>query len=300
MITAYNADYTVDYSAIREIAAYYLEKGCDGVFSVCQSSEMFYLSLDERVKIASTVVEVFKKAGKNVVVSGHISDSFESQVYELTAMSETGADSVVLISNKLDIMNEGDEEWIKNCEKLISRLPQQVTLGIYECPHPYKRLLTDHIIDWCADTGRFSFIKDTCCDVKMLESRLTQLSNFAKLGGRSIKLYNANAQTLLYTLRLGAAGYSGVMANFHPELYAWLCKNPEHEKAETVASILSMAAFTESMSYPVTAKYHMNLEGIKMTELTRNPSKPVLTEYNRHIVRDMRALASTVYNTYCI
>ena len=35
-------------------------------------------------------------------------------------------------------------------------------------------------------------------------------------------LFNANAQTLLPSLELGAAGFSGVMANFHPDLYARL------------------------------------------------------------------------------
>ena len=44
-----------------------------------------------------------------------------------------------------------------------------------------------------------------------------------------MKLYNANTSTLLESMKYGAAGYSGVMANFHPALYAWLLENWEKE-----------------------------------------------------------------------
>ena len=91
--------------------------------------------------------------------------------------------------------------------------------GFYECPYPYKRVLSAENIKWCADTGRFFFLKDTCCDARQIQEKLKVLK------GTQLKLYNANTATLLESLRGGAAGYSGVMANFHPELYEWLCKN---------------------------------------------------------------------------
>ena len=48
-----------------------------------------------------------------------------------------------------------------------------------------------------------------------------------------MKLYNANTATLLESMREGAAGYSGVMANFHPELYVWLTENWKNEPEKT-------------------------------------------------------------------
>ena len=282
MITPYHDDNTVDYEAVKNITKWYIEQGCKGIFAVCQSSEMIYLSLEEKVNIAKTVVETVKESGKDVsvVASGHTSDDVNAQVEELTAIAGTGVDAIVWVSNRLDLHNDGDDVWIKNAEHLLSRLPKDIAIGIYECPHPYKRLLTKKILDWCISTGRFTFIKDTCCDPDMLLDRLNQIK------GTSVKLYNANSQTLLYTLRNGAAGFSGIMCNFHPDLYNWLVENydKEPEKAEKIQNFLCLSSFLEVLAYPQTAKYHMNKCGVKMSLWSRSCDHKKFTKYQRMII----------------
>lgn len=285
MITPYHDDNTVDYEAVKNITNWYIDNGCTGIFAVCQSSEMIYLSLDEKVKIAKTVVETVKASGKNVsvVASGHNSDDMNAQIEEMTAIANTGVDAIVWVSNRLDLHNDGDDVWIKNAEYLLSKLPEDIAIGIYECPYPYKRLLTPKILDWCISTGRFAFIKDTCCDPDMLEARLEQLK------GTSIKLFNANSQTFLYTLRHGAAGFSGIMGNFHPDLYAWVCDNyeKEPEKAERVQGFLTLTAFLEALAYPQTAKYHMNKVGVSMSLWSRSCDQKKFTKYQRMIIDEL-------------
>lgn len=285
MITPYHDDNTVDYEAVKNITNWYIDNGCTGIFAVCQSSEMIYLSLEEKVKIAKTVVETVKASGKNVsvVASGHNSDDMNAQIEEMTAIANTGVDAIVWVSNRLDLHNDGDDVWIKNAEYLLSKLPEDIAIGIYECPYPYKRLLTPKILDWCISTGRFAFIKDTCCDPDMLEARLEQLK------GTSIKLFNANSQTFLYTLRHGAAGFSGIMGNFHPDLYAWVCDNyeKEPEKAERVQGFLTLTAFLEALAYPQTAKYHMNKAGVPMSLWSRSCDQKKFTKYQRMIIDEL-------------
>lgn len=285
MITPYRDDNTVDYEAVKNITNWYIDNGCTGIFAVCQSSEMIYLSLDEKIKIAKTVVETVKASGKNVsvVASGHNSDDMNAQIEEMTAMANTGVDAIVWVSNRLDLHNDGDDVWIKNAEHLLSKLPEDIAIGIYECPYPYKRILTPKILDWCISTGRFTFIKDTCCDPDMLDARLEQLKE------TSIKLFNANSQTFLYTLRHGAAGFSGIMGNFHPDLYAWVCENyeKEPEKAERVQGFLTLTAFLEVLAYPQTAKYHMNKVGVPMSLWSRSCDKKKFTKYQRMIIDEL-------------
>lgn len=285
MITPYHDDNTVDYEAVKNITNWYIENGCTGIFAVCQSSEMVYLSLEEKVKIAKTVVETVKESGKDVsvVASGHNSDDMDAQVRELAAIAETGVDAIVWVSNRLDLQNDGDDTWIRNAEKLLAQLPDDIAIGIYECPYPYKRLLTPKILDWCISTGRFTFIKDTCCDPDMLDQRLEQIK------GTTIKLYNANSQTLLYTLKNGAAGFSGIMANFHPDLYAWLCENydKDEKKAQSVQNFLSLSSFLEVLAYPQTAKYHMNKVGVPMSLWARSCDHKKFTKYQRMIIDDL-------------
>lgn len=292
MITPFKNRRIIDYDAVAQMVNWYHAKGCSGIFAVCQSSEMFYLSLSERVRLAKEVVAAAKQGYNHmsIVASGHISASLDAQAEEVCAISETGVESVVLVSNRLDLHNEGDDVWIDNAEYLLSRIPADIKLGIYECPYPYKRLLSKKILQWCLDTNRFYFLKDTCCDPILLKERLKLLN------GSQIKLFNANAQTLLFSLQHGSFGYSGVMANFHPELYVWMCENYKEEVcvARHIQSFLSLSAFTENMAYPVTAKYHMNKHAVKMSMFSRSKDERELTEYQKKVIDQMYMGAKTI------
>lgn len=291
MITPYDENGEIDYETVKKYVDFYFENGMNGIFAVCQSSEIFYLSLEERVKLNSLVYtyakELEARHGRTftVVSSGHISDTLEEQAKELNAIWRSGTDALILITNRLDINNEGDEIWIENCKKLIALLPEDVKLGLYECPYPYKRLVTPKILDFCLSTGKFYYMKDTCCDAALIKERVKQLS------GSSFKLLNANCQTLLQTMRDGAHGYCGIMCNFHPRLYAWLGENfeKEPEKAELIQSFIGTFGFTEvGLAYPLTAKYHMNLCGIPTENLARNRKSEELTDYARDCMKQMK------------
>ena len=300
MITPYCKDGSVDYETAKKYVYFYHDAGCDGIFAICQSSEIFFLSLEERVKLNRTVYETMEEIAQNggrrmtIVSSGHISDSIEEQAKELNLVAKSGTDSLILITNRLASQDESDDIWIQNAEKLLSMLPADIALGLYECPYPYKRLLTPKILRWCLSTGRFRFIKDTCCDSAVIKERLTILN------GSELKLFNANCQTLLYSLKDGGSGYCGIMANYHPALYVWLCHNHENEpeKAALLQSFFTMSGFTEvGLPYPLTAKYHMCLEGIETELSTRKPDGGILTDYAKDCIRQMRALANHFKNT---
>ena len=289
MITPYNKDGSVDYDTALKYVDFYYKSGLDGIFAVCQSSEIFYLSLEERVKLNRLVYERAKELERRggrpftVVSSGHVSDSIEDQVRELTEVYESGTDALILITNRLDPKNEGDDLFIANAERLLAALPKDAKLGLYECPHPYKRLVTPKILDWCLSTGRFYYMKDTCCDAAVMAERCKQLS------GSHFKLLNANCQTLLESMRGGADGYCGIMCNFHPKPYAWLCHNTNDERADLVQSVIGIFGFTEvGLPYPLTAKYTMNLNGIPTENIARNRESSELTDYGRLCMDEMK------------
>lgn len=297
MITPYKKDGSVDFDTACRYVEWYYNKGLTGIFAVCQSSEIFYLSLEERVELNRRVYEKAKQleaAGNRrftVVSSGHVSDSPEDQAKELNAVYASGTDALILITNRLDPNNEGDEVFIQNAERLIAQLPPEAKLGLYECPYPYKRLVTPRILDWCLSTGRFYYMKDTCCDAAVMAERSRQLK------GSHFALLNANCQTLLESMQNGGDGYCGIMCNFHPELYVRLCRifEQEPEQAALLQSLIGTFGFTEAgLPYPLTAKYHMYLEGIE-TELTaRNRKESELTDYAKSCVRQMKLMCDHV------
>lgn len=264
MLTPFTENNEVDYEALGKLVDWYIEKGVNGLFADCQSSEMFFLSLEERVKIG----EFVKKHADGrvpVVTSGHISDSLEDQAKELTAIAGTGADAVILLTNRLAKENESNEVWLENLKKLLEMIPKDVPLGFYECPYPYKRIISPELLKWCANTGRFYFIKDTSCDIENMKAKLEVIK------GTNLKLFNANTSTLLETLELGASGYSGVMANFHPELYVKLCNiyKEDSSKARKIADFLTVASLIERQVYPVNAKFYQKSIGNFNSIMTR-------------------------------
>ena len=271
MLTPFTENNEVDYESLGKLVDWYIEKGVAGLFADCQSSEMFFLSFEERVKIGNFVKD--RANGKvPVVTSGHISDSLEEQAKELTAIAGTGADAVILLTNRLAKEEESDEVWLENLKKLLDMIPQDVPLGFYECPYPYKRLVAPELLKWCADTGRFYFIKDTSCEVDNMKAKLEAIE------GTDMKLFNANTATLFETLDMGAAGYSGVMANFHPEVYVKLCEiyKENHADARRIADFLTVASMIERQIYPLNAKYYQKSIGNFNSIQTRTVSAELL------------------------
>lgn len=286
MITPFTDANVLDEGALESLVAWYLDRDVAGLFAVCQSSEMFYLSLEERVRLARAVVKL-ARGRVGVVASGQISDTLEAQVEEVNRVAETGVDAVVLVTNRFAHADEDDATWIGNVERLLDRIPAEIALGWYECPYPYKRLFTPETLRWCVDTGRFVFVKDTCCDLDTIAARQ------AILQGTGLKLYNANAATLLASLKLGVAGYSSVMANFHPELYAWLCRNWRRapKEAQELQAFLGVTSLMGGQVYPVNAKVYLQLEGVPISLQTRTRPASELRSDHRLQVEQLRVLS---------
>lgn len=295
MITPYKNG-EIDYNAVEKLVEWYWKQGCDGIFAACQSSEIMFMSVEERVKLTHTVIATARALAEAdrsrepmmIVASGHVSDSFDEQVRELKAICAEKPDALILISNRIDIENTSDERWIEEAEKLIAELPSDMPLGIYECPKPYKRLLSEKILKWCADTGRFYFSKDTCGDAELIRKRIEVCR------GTNLKIFNANGQTMLESYRDGAYGYCGVMANFHPALYSRALK----ENNETIQSFLCLSAMLEALTYPCCAKYYLNkFEGIEMSTYARSADDKGFNDYQRSCI-DQFALLNKTFDEF--
>ena len=274
MLTPFTENNQIDYPGLARLIDWYLEKDVDALFAVCQSSEMQFLTLNERVELAKFVVK--RVAGRvPVIASGHISDDVNEQISELCAMAKTGADALVLVTNHLDPKNQGSETFFATLNTLLSALPESVPLGLYECPAPYRRLLTDEELTYCANTGRFVVLKDVSCDLETVTRRV-------KLPATPpMKIINANGAISYPAMQAGSKGCSGVFTNFHPELYSWLYRKAATQPmlADELAIFLSLGAVTEALGYPKNAKiYHQRL-GTFDSNFCRVTNDNVLEKY---------------------
>lgn len=295
MITPFTEDNKIDYNGVLQLIEWYKNKNVDGIFAICQSSEIFYLSFEERLELLRFIME-HKPEGMSIVASGHTSDDLDTQIEEAKAFIATGIDAYVFISNRFAKADENDDVFWRNMEYVASQLPD-IPLGVYECPYPYKREISPYILQKMVDSNRYQFIKDTCCSLPKLKEKLEITKN------SDVMLFNANAATLLESLKMGASGYSGVMANFHPDLYSKLIasfNDGDSEKTEFLQNLVGFFSVAECQCYPVNAKYYIGLDGVNIGIDCRTRSKKELIESRKLEIDQMYYLTKEIEKKFNI
>jgi len=259
MLTPFTPGGAIDWPGVEALIEWYIAHGSQALFAVCQSSEMGFLSLKERVELAAFSARI-TNGRIPVIASGHIAQGRKEQLLELKAMAGTGIDALVLVTNRLDPALAGGTVFRHNLEFFMGQLPADLALGLYECPSPYRYLLSDDEFKFCRDSGRFCVLKDVSCDFDTLMRRV-EMARGSPLG-----VVNANSAIAWPTLAAGAPGFCGIANNYHPDLYRWLADNGHNhpELAGELAVFLTMAAMSENCGYPGLAKlYHQRLGTFK-------------------------------------
>jgi 4-hydroxy-tetrahydrodipicolinate synthase len=181
---------------------------------VALSGEMYELSPAERTVVARRVVD---RAGRRVPVAAAAvgAGTTASVVDEARALADAGVDLVVLIASALAGADESEEVVIDRVRAVLGACPA-VVFGIYECPLPYHRLLSEDAVATLAATGRFAFFKETTHDLDRMQKRV------ADAGGTPLRVYNAGIENYAQSVAIGVAGLSGWIVNVAPDLVARL------------------------------------------------------------------------------
>jgi 4-hydroxy-tetrahydrodipicolinate synthase len=289
MLTPLRDDGTIDWEGVDALTDWYLARGVDGLFAVCLSSEMYQLNPQERLDLAARIVR--RVAGRvPVVAAGAFGASIAAQADAVKRIAETGVAAVVLSVNQLAAEDEPDAVWQANAEALCAACGA-IPLGLYECPRPYHRKLSPELLRWAALSGRFHFLKDTCCDLALIRAKLDAIR------GTEMGWYNAHCPSLLESLRLGGHGYSGIAANFYPELFVRLCAAYANQpaEAERLQRFLTLADGTIRHRYPASAKRWLGMLGLPIGETCRvsvaapraDDDEKLMLENLRHLVQEI-------------
>ena len=264
MVTPFYDDGRLDLDGAARLTEWFVEQGVAGLFTVCLSSEMYELTPEERLQLADAVVKA--SGGRVPVAAGAVyAGSITQQTEFARCMADMGVNTVVVIANQL-VGPEADEcQWQTAMEQYLSLMPNNVRLGVYECPVPYHRLLSPELLGWVASTGRFVFTKDTCAHLPTILQKLEAIE------GSGLGFYNAHTATLLASLRAGGSGYSGTAANVFPKLLVWLCSHyaSHPQEAESLQNLLSVADSYVGYQYPSSAKERIRMQGVAMQTASR-------------------------------
>jgi len=265
MLTPFKDNGNIDFDTLSKLTEIYLEAGAKGLFANCLSSEMFELTDEERIDVIKHVIKV---AGGSVpvVATGTFGGPIDKQADFVNKVHDTGTDAVILITSLLADENESDEVFNERIFQLL-KLTGNVPVGFYECPVPYKRLISPEQLGSFVATGRVIYHKDTSLDIDQIKQKLklTEGSNFG--------LYDAYMVHAVESLKAGSAGLSCIQGNYFPELIVWLCDN--FDKPELQAEVNQVQQFLiDNMDvmhnvYPVVSKYFLQKRGLNISTFTR-------------------------------
>ncbi len=267
MLTPLKDDNTLDLDGLKKLTDYYLAAGANGMFANCLSSEMFQLTDEERLAITRTVVKHCE--GKvPVVATGSFTADVDKSAAFIKKIYDTGVEAVVLTSSIVVSPLESDIIFKQRLEQILEKTGD-IPLGMYECPVPYKRLISPSIMKWMGETGRFLYHKDTSCDSDNIRVKIEAVK------GSNLNIMNADTPTALDTLTDGGQGISPIAGNFYSEPYAYMIKTFNEQgrtsELEELSSYLSiMDAFTDKF-YPLSAKLFLQKRGLDITATTRIP-----------------------------
>lgn len=267
MLTPFRQDLSIDFFAYEKLIEFYLARGAAGLFAVCHSSEMDFLSAREiNDLVKATVSHVNGRV--SVVASLGRADSFEEYARRAADIADLGLAGVVFTCSTLVTSDEDDTRLLKKLQWLALRIA--CPIGLYEAPIPYHRLVSDEAFQDMADSGLVSFFKDTCCQEERVKRRAALCEK------SSLSLYNAHMPSLLETLRAGISGYSGIGSNYFPELYSSLCDSyaTDPDRAGKIHRFLLSheAELIEGGAYPATAKNYLALRGVPLQRYCRKDS----------------------------
>ncbi len=265
MLTPFKDNGEVDFKALTELTEYYIKAGASGLFANCLSSEMYELSEKERLQVVKHVVDV-AAGGVSVVATGTFGGEIQTQADFVKRIHDTGVDAVIVITGLMAAQEESDEVFAANTLKLLD-LTDNIPLGFYECPVPYKRVISPELLKTFIDTNRIIYHKDTCLDI----DQVTRKIEAGK--GHKFGLYDAYMGHAVASLNAGAAGLSCIQGNYWPDLIVWLCDN--FNNPALAAEVAKVQQFhIENMDvmhnvYPITAKYFLQKRGLSLSAFTR-------------------------------
>lgn len=268
MLTPFRADGGIDYGSLDALIDFYLVNDSAGLFANCLSSEMYELSPTERLKLVRYIVKRASGAVP-VVATGTFGGTVTQQADFVRQMADTGVDAVVVITSLMAQADEPDETLLERMDALLQQTGS-IPLGLYECPVPYKRLLTPSMLAYLSATGRVHYHKDTSCDTAAVAAKLAVVSR------PTFGFYDAHLPNAVASLRLGASGLSPIAANYFPEITAWLCRQvdtpAEQENVAWLQNELTRINALIHQHYPAGAKQFLRDRGLPLTTVCRTSS----------------------------
>lgn len=263
LLTPFHPDGRVDWEAYDRYVAWQLAQHPHGLFGVCGSSEMKWLTFAERLELAERAV---KLAGDvPVVVTGNLEQNPAKHLEEALRMADTGAAAIVLVPPSG--MGADQNRLGEYFAQLADRLPCPVIL--YEWPMADAYLVDAEVYGRLANNHNVWGIKDTTCTVHGIQAKI-------KAAPDSI-VYQANHPFMLEAIRMGAKGIMAITTAACADKVIGFWRSAVADEADAAERHYELVVLDSMLihngAYPASAKLIARHRGMDIGLTCRNPAK---------------------------
>ncbi|HSZ86293.1 MAG TPA: dihydrodipicolinate synthase family protein [Puia sp.] len=282
MITPFDQKLKIDLSGLSRLIDFYLAAGVKGFFANCLSSEMFSITEDERIELVKFIVD-YVKGAVPVVATGSFGFSIKDKSESIRKIYDARVNAVILITSHFAGAEDSDDILLQNFENIF-KLTDKIPLGLYECPAPYKRIISPEIFKILLNTDRLIYHKDTSINPEKVKAKLETLK---EIKNNKLEFYDAHSPNAMSSLQLGAKGMSCISGNFYPEIMVWMCNNAtDPEKRHDVKWLQSEISRVDPVihqAYPISAKYFLKKRGLPVHLISRTYIQELTSEQKKNL-----------------
>ncbi|ULL16893.1 dihydrodipicolinate synthase family protein [Paenibacillus sp. H1-7] len=260
LLTPFTQTGAIDWNVYDRYVDWQLSKRPHGLFASCGSSEMAFLTADERLELTRRAVR--RAAGTPVIATANVGTNIEEHEQELLRMSETGATGLVLVAPPgLGTVPSQLGEYLARMAE-VSPIP----VLLYEFPLFKPHFIDPAIYGQLVRQHRVAGIKDTTCTLEGIEAKIAQ-------GGI---VYQANTAFMLDSIRQGAGGIMAITSTAASDIVLDLWNNAVLQgdtAGKAAVKAHQQLMFLDGvlcMGFTATAKHLVCRHGITMSSKTRS------------------------------
>lgn len=265
LVTPFNEDYSIDFSALEEHISYLQKAGVHGIFINATTGEFTSLNTEERKLLAEKGRELVTSTF--YLVGTASTNTFE--VIELTKHAQdVGADYAVIAPPYYCPLN--NDALFKHYSMIAERTEIPIILyNIPSCANPMSVSLIKRL---ALEYSNIAGIKETIDSINHVRDVIFDVKGERK----DFKVFTGLDQHLLNTLFLGGDGGIMACANFAPELHLELYKAFEEknfgmaiEYAQKLAKVSKVYDLASSFGSAI--KIAMRIRGFSIKPVLRPP-----------------------------
>ena len=204
LVTPFNEDGSVNFEKLKELAAWHVAEGTDGIVALGTTGESSTMSHEEDDEVVRCVLETVN--GRIPVICGAGSNSTQTQLEKSKKYHDMGADGLLLISPYYNKAN--DEGMYRHFATVADSIDTPIIL--YNVPGRTGCSISPAVVERLAAHPNVAGIKEA-------SGNMSYATQIAHLISDDFCMFSGNDDIILPMMSLGACGVISVWANICPK-----------------------------------------------------------------------------------